>query len=125
MIYSKQNRIELYKITASKIKQLFIKIFSQMTLSYNSFWSNFYKGRVRRHGYCGNGYRSFESRIIHLELEFTIILPIILVKNTVENVAWNFQKAADKVKVKFSMAKSLPVENLLPQNVGSIINYLQ
>ena len=30
-----------------------------------------------------------------------------------------------KVKVKSSMAKSLPVENLLPQNVGSIINYLQ
>ena len=28
-------------------------------------------------------------------------------------------------KVKSSMAKSLPVENLLPQNVGSIINYLQ
>ena len=26
------------------------------------------------------------------------------------------------VNVKFSMAKSLPVENLLPQNVGSIIN---
>ena len=30
-----------------------------------------------------------------------------------------------KKKVKSSMAKSLPVENLLPQNVGSIINYLQ
>ena len=30
-----------------------------------------------------------------------------------------------KVKVKSSMAKSLPVENILPQNVGSIINYLQ
>ena len=30
-----------------------------------------------------------------------------------------------KVKVKSSMAESLPVENLLPQNVGSIINYLQ
>ena len=30
-----------------------------------------------------------------------------------------------KVKVKSSMAKSLPVENLLPQTVGSIINYLQ
>ena len=30
-----------------------------------------------------------------------------------------------KVKVKYSMAKSLPMENLLPQNVGSIINYLQ
>ena len=28
-------------------------------------------------------------------------------------------------KVKSSMACSLPVENLLPQNVGSIINYLQ
>ena len=30
-----------------------------------------------------------------------------------------------KVKVKSSMARSLPVGNLLPQNVGSIINYLQ
>ena len=30
-----------------------------------------------------------------------------------------------KVKVKSSMARSLPEENLLPQNVGSIINYLQ
>ena len=28
------------------------------------------------------------------------------------------------VKIKSSMAKSLPVENLLPKNVGSIINYL-
>ena len=28
------------------------------------------------------------------------------------------------VKVKPSMARSLPVENLLPQNVESIINYL-
>ena len=27
--------------------------------------------------------------------------------------------------VKSSMARSLPVENLLPQNVGSLINYLQ
>ena len=31
----------------------------------------------------------------------------------------------NKVKVKSPMARSLPVENLLPQNVGSIINYLQ
>ena len=30
-----------------------------------------------------------------------------------------------KIKVKSSMAKSLPVENLLPQNVCSIINYWQ
>ena len=28
-------------------------------------------------------------------------------------------------KVKSSIARNLPVENLLPQNVGSIINYLQ
>ena len=32
---------------------------------------------------------------------------------------------ASKKKVKPSMARSLPVENLLPQNVVSIINYLQ
>ena len=32
---------------------------------------------------------------------------------------------AVKVKVKSSMAKSLPVENLLPQNVCSIINYFR
>ena len=31
----------------------------------------------------------------------------------------------EKVKAKSSIAKSLPVENLLRQNVGSIINYLQ
>ena len=30
-----------------------------------------------------------------------------------------------KVKVRSSMARSLPVENLLSQNVGSISNYLQ
>ena len=29
------------------------------------------------------------------------------------------------VMVKVSMARCLPVENLLPENVGSIINYLQ
>ena len=32
---------------------------------------------------------------------------------------------AHKRKVKSAMATSLPVENLLLQNVGSIINYLQ
>ena len=30
-----------------------------------------------------------------------------------------------KKKVTSSMARSLPVENLLPQKVGSIINYFQ
>ena len=38
-----------------------------------------------------------------------------------------FRNARDSTvqSTKSSMAKSLPVENLLPQNVGSIINYLQ
>ena len=35
------------------------------------------------------------------------------------------ERGVSCVKVKSSMARSLPVENLLPQNVGSIINYLQ
>ena len=30
-----------------------------------------------------------------------------------------------RVKVKSSMARSLPAENLLPQKVGSIIDYFQ
>ena len=30
-----------------------------------------------------------------------------------------------KVKVKCFMVKSIPVENLLPQNVGSLTSYLQ
>ena len=37
---------------------------------------------------------------------------------------WDYLHAI-KVMVKSSMAKSLPVENLLPQNAGSIINYLR
>ena len=36
-----------------------------------------------------------------------------------------FIKRVKGKKVKSSMAKSLTVENILPQNVGSIINYLQ
>ena len=39
-------------------------------------------------------------------------------------VLWGWGLRTDK-KVKSSMAKSLPLENLLPQNVGSIINYLK
>ena len=39
------------------------------------------------------------------------------------NVIAGFIKV--KVKVQSPMAKSLPVENLLPPIVGSIINYLQ
>ena len=44
-----------------------------------------------------------------------------------EEIGANAQASAHSVKyrVKSSMARSLPVENLLPQKVGSIINYLQ
>ena len=35
------------------------------------------------------------------------------------------EKVKRGIKVKSSMARSHPVKNLLPQNVGSIINYLQ
>ena len=34
-------------------------------------------------------------------------------------------KIEKQIKVKSSMARCLPVENLLPHNVGSIISYLQ
>ena len=44
-------------------------------------------------------------------------------------VLWGWGLRSDvmtiTLKVKSSMARSLPVENLLPQNVGSITNYLQ
>ena len=36
-----------------------------------------------------------------------------------------YQGILYKEKIEFSMARSLPVENIPPQNVGSIINYLQ
>ena len=42
------------------------------------------------------------------------------VKSTNRECGFNYT-----LNVKSSMANSLPVENLLPQNVGSIINYLQ
>ena len=38
---------------------------------------------------------------------------------------WSIFGIEVKVKVKSSMARSLPVENLLAQKVGSIINYFQ
>ena len=40
--------------------------------------------------------------------------------------SWSSECEVNTIKmVKSSMARSLPVENLLPQNVGPIINYLQ
>ena len=41
------------------------------------------------------------------------------------NSQFPVNKSTSSKKVKSAMARSLPVENLLPQNVGSIINYLQ
>ena len=53
-----------------------------------------------------------------------LILPtnIITIMNEYNNNNNNHNK---EKKVESSMARSLPVENLLPQNVGSIISYLQ
>ena len=42
-----------------------------------------------------------------------------------QNSSAVLQQNSLKVKVKSSMPRSLQVENLLPQNVGSIINYFQ
>ena len=60
------------------------------------------------------------------------ILPLMVhtLINDNENMKLNMSirklnKTLCKSKVKSSMARSLPEENLLPQNVGSIINYSQ
>ena len=59
------------------------------------------------------------NRIYQLYLKSGIHLPVY---NCGSQLNGNRQ---EHIKVKSSMARSLPVENLLPQNVGSIINYLQ
>ena len=47
MTYSMQNRIRtLDKITECKIELYFIKIFTQMIISCNSFWRYFWSGKV-------------------------------------------------------------------------------
>ena len=53
----------------------------------------------------------------------TYQLPVILV--ILSWSWWYCMWHKDKGNLKSSMARSLRVENLLPQNVGSIINYLQ
>ena len=47
----------------------------------------------------------------------------VFMNNIFFTFAIGFVDAAVKVKVKSSVARSLPVENLQPQNVWSIINY--
>ena len=48
-----------------------------------------------------------------------------MLRGVLIGVTDNALKTSKKVKVKFSKARSLKVEKLLLQNVGSIINYLQ
>ena len=43
----------------------------------------------------------------------------------IPSAATHCNKLYKSKKVKSSMARSLPLENLLPQNIESIINYLQ
>ena len=48
-------------------------------------------------GYYGNAYlECLNAEKIILNSDFTIIQPIILVKNTAENVDWIFPKTADQ-----------------------------
>ena len=64
--------------------------------------------------------KSLQSRSIVLKLcylKFSISITISLLDE--------FVHVGNKKKVKSSMAISIPVENLQPLNVGSIINYLQ
>ena len=57
IIYSMQNCIwTIYKNTLSKILPYFIKIFTQMPISGNSFWSNLLSGTVRMRSCHDNEY---------------------------------------------------------------------
>ena len=75
--------------------------------------------------------RSCLLLLINTNLKEIIILKSFLndsseyISNNSNNGSSYFCRNRKVKKVKSSMAKSLPVENLLPQNVGSIINYLQ
>ena len=55
----------------------------------------------------------------------SIILAAILSAGKPSHVYYDNSCHRVQVKAKSSMARSLPVDNLLPQNVGSIINFLQ
>ena len=62
---------------------------------------------------------SFKDGVLHINCS---VIQVVFVQSFVFD---HYCRVLREVKVKSSMAKSLPVENLLPQNVGSIINYLQ
>ena len=63
--------------------------------------------------------------LIHFENNIYFILLESSVTRILHLVYLIRKKRTLLLKVKSSMARSLPVENLLPQNAGSIINYLQ
>ena len=79
-----------------------------MTISSNSFWSNFLRGGAKggvymMHVYHGNGYLvclKYEKFILYSD--YTIVLPVIRTKNTVENVDFIFPKTADEYWSKLS-----------------------
>ena len=74
---------------------------------------------------------SFTSRLVILGGRQVIECRLALLPTRLEQAqlisVWKNTSSPEnsKVKVKSSMARSLPVENQLPQNVSSIINYLQ
>ena len=72
-----------------------------------------------------NGYKS-NAKITYLNNNNNNnnFIELDIFKESIKLCIHRFQ-LVKKVKVKYSMARSLPVENLLAQNVESIINYLQ
>ena len=62
---------------------------------------------------------------IHGEKSYPIFILSLRNFNIIYNITYYCNHYNVLLKVKSSMARSLPVEKLPPQNVGSIINYLQ
>ena len=84
----------------------------------------FQQYEIRNIVHISNAYVTSILKGIQILNNFHAVYNIIkreLYKNLISKIVNNI----DVKKVKSSMAKSLPGENLLPQNVGSIINYLQ
>lgn len=64
-----------------------------MTISFNSFWCDFWSGSVLMRGcHCNEYIESWETENCILNLNCTIILSIIRVKYTIENAECIFHK---------------------------------
>ena len=76
-------------------------------------------------------YRHICMDVHYIQLFFFILMQIVsyatndILVNGQYNHKFKLSFYIKSKKVKSSMARSLPVENLLPHYVGSIINYLQ